>query len=212
MLILRLKFYDNFISISLKSMFKFCEFILTFGYLGNAKKAPGTFGSVGGLLFWLIITKLFFTQNFSIFFQNFLWLLIVTIMTIFAVKKINFYVKNLTEKSKNIKLIIKLNQANKSQEVDNQTIVLDEVVGQIIALQISLNFIGENYFSQPKIIIIHLFLSLILFRFFDIKKPWIIGITDRKMKNSFGVMFDDILSGIIAGCLCLMFFTYFNIF
>jgi len=205
MLILRLKFYDNFISISLKSMFKFCEFILTFGYLGNTKKAPGTFGSIGGLLFWLIITKLFFTQNFSIFFQNFLWLLIVTIMTIFAVKKINFYVKN-------IKLNTKLTQANKSQEVDNQTIVLDEVVGQIIALQISLNFIGENYFLQPKIIIIHLFLSLILFRFFDIKKPWIIGIIDRKMKNPFGVMFDDILCGIVAGCLSMLILNYFIIF
>jgi len=186
-------------------MFKFCEFILTFGYLGNTKKAPGTFGSIGGLLFWLIITKLFFTQNFSIFFQNFLWLLIVTIMTIFAVKKINFYVKN-------IKLNTKLTQANKSQEVDNQTIVLDEVVGQIIALQISLNFIGENYFLQPKIIIIHLFLSLILFRFFDIKKPWIIGIIDRKMKNPFGVMFDDILCGIVAGCLSMLILNYFIIF
>jgi phosphatidylglycerophosphatase A len=189
-------------------MFKFYEFILTFCYLGNTKKAPGTFGSIGGLLFWLIITKLFFTQNFSIFFQNFLWLLIITIMTIFAVKKINFYVKNLTEKSKSSKS----SKANKDQEVDNQSIVLDEVVGQIIALQISLNFIGENYFSQPKLLITHLFLSLILFRFFDIKKPWIIGITDRKMKNPFGVMFDDILSGILAGCLCLLFFTYFKIF
>jgi phosphatidylglycerophosphatase A len=180
-------------------MFKFCEFILTFGYLGNAKKAPGTFGSIGGLLFWLIFTKLFFTQNFSILFQNFLWILIVIIMTIFAVKKIDFYVEHLTKRIK-----------NKNQEIDNQTIVLDEVVGQIIALQISLNFIGENYFSQPVIMIIHLFLSLILFRFFDIKKPWIIGIIDRKMKNSFGVMFDDILCGIIAGCLSLLILNYFS--
>lgn len=189
-------------------MFKFCEFILTFGYLGNAKKAPGTFGSIGGLLFWLIFTKLFFTQNFSIFFQNFLWIIIAVIMTIFAVKKIDFYVENLIKKSKSSKS----SKANKNQEVDNQTIVLDEVVGQIIALQISLNFIGENYFSQPKIIIIHLFLSLILFRLFDIKKPWIIGIIDRKMKNSFGVMFDDILSGFIAGCLSLLILNYFIIF
>lgn len=189
-------------------MFKFCEFILTFGYLGKAKKAPGTFGSIGGLLFWLIFTKLFFTQNFSIFFQNFLWVLIVTIMTIFAIKKINFYTENFSKKIKKIPL----KNRDKILEIDNQTIVLDEVVGQIIALQISLNFIGENYFTQPKIIIIHLFLSLILFRFFDIKKPWIIGIIDRKMKNAFGVMFDDILSGIIAGCLSLLILSYFIIF
>ena len=191
-------------------MFKFCEFILTFGYLGNIKKAPGTLGSIGALFFWLVITKIFFIQNFSIFFQNFLWFLIVMIMTIFAVKKIDFYVEKLAKKSKNIKLHIKLPGASKNQEIDNQTIVLDEVVGQIIALQISINLIGESYFLQPKIIIIHLLLSLILFRFFDIKKPSIIGVIDRKMKNSFGVMFDDILGGIIAGCLVLFILTYIS--
>ncbi len=178
-------------------MFKLYEFILTFGYLGNIKKAPGTFGSIGGLIFWILLTKILFLQNFSIFFQNFLWFLFILILTIFAVKKINFYVNNLKKKS------------NKSDGIDNQTIVLDEVVGQIITLQIGLNVIGENYFLQPWIAIFHLALSLILFRFFDIKKPWIIGIVDRKMKNSFGVMFDDILGGVIAGCLLLIILIYF---
>lgn len=172
--------------------FKFCEFILTFCYLGNIKKAPGTFGSIGGVIFWLILTKIFFLANFTIFFQNFLWFLIVIIFTLFAVKKIGFYVNYLHKKTAKI------------NGIDNQTIVLDEVVGQIIALQIGLNFITENYFLNFKILIIHLVFSLTLFRLFDIKKPWIIGIVDRKMKNSFGVMFDDILAGIFAGCLMIL--------
>ncbi len=179
-------------------MFKFCEFILTFGYLGKFKKAPGTFGSIGGLIFWLIFTKFFFLENFTIFFQNFLWIIIAIIMTIFAIKKIDFYTINLAKK------------IQKTPVIDNQTIVLDEVVGQIITLQISLNVIGENYFSQPKIIIIHLLISLILFRFFDIKKPWIIGIIDKKLKNSVGVMLDDITGGIFAGFAGLIILYYIN--
>ena len=75
-------------------------------------------------------------------------------------------------------------------------------------LQIGLNFITENYFLDFKILIIHLVLSLTLFRLFDIKKPWIIGIADRKMKNSFGVMFDDILAGIFAGVIVWLALTY----
>jgi len=189
-------------------MFKFCEFILTFGYLGNIKKAPGTFGSIGGVIFWLILTKFFFLANFTVFFQNFLWLLIIAISTIFACQKIKFYTDNFTEKKSKKNHLSKNLANNKNHKIDNQTIVLDEVVGQIIALQIGLNFITENYFLDFKILIIHLVLSLTLFRLFDIKKPWIIGIADSKINNAFGVMFDDILAGIFAGAIAWIALSY----
>ena len=171
-------------------MFKFCQFILTFGYLGLSKRMPGTMGSLGGLLFWLIGSMTFYNLTFSIFFQNFLWIVISLIMTLFACQKIEFYVNNFSKKI-----------SSKNHNIDNQTIVLDEVVGQIIALQISINAIGDNYFSNYKIIFCHLLLSFIAFRFFDIFKPSIIGMVDKKMKNAFGVMFDDIISGCVAGFL-----------
>ena len=189
-------------------MFKFCEFILTFGYLGNIKKAPGTFGSIGGVIFWLILTKFFFLANFTVFFQNFLWFLIIAIFTIFACQKIKFYTDNFTEKKSKKNHLSKNLANNKNHKIDNQTIVLDEVVGQIIALQIGLNFITENYFLDFKILIIHLVLSLTLFRLFDIKKPWIIGIADSKINNAFGVMFDDILAGIFAGAIAWIALSY----
>jgi phosphatidylglycerophosphatase A len=189
-------------------MFKFCEFILTFGYLGNIKKAPGTFGSIGGVIFWLILTKFFFLANFTVFFQNFLWLLIIAISTIFACQKIKFYTDNFTEKKSKKNHLSKNLANNKNHKIDNHTIVLDEVVGQIIALQIGLNFITENYFLDFKILIIHLVLSLTLFRLFDIKKPWIIGIADSKINNAFGVMFDDILAGIFAGAIAWIALSY----
>jgi len=171
-------------------MFKFCQFILTFGYLGLSKRMPGTCGSFGGLLLWLFASMFFYNLTFSVFFQNFLWLIISLIMTLFACQKIEFYVKNFSKKS-----------LSKTQNIDNQTIVLDEVVGQIIALQIALNAVGDDYFLNYKIIFCHLLMSFVAFRFFDITKPSIVGIIDKKMKNAFGVMFDDIVSGLIAGLL-----------
>lgn len=189
-------------------MFKFCEFILTFGYLGKIKKAPGTFGSIGGILFWLIITKIFTQQNFTIFFQNFLWFLILLIITLFACKNIENYVKNKLHKTKSIKS----NHQFDHSKIDDQTIVIDEVVGQIIALQISLNAINLNYLTANYLSsiqsLIHIIICLILFRFFDITKPLIIGYIDRKFKNSLGVMLDDIVSGLVAGTLAWLILTY----
>jgi phosphatidylglycerophosphatase A len=44
--------------------------------------------------------------------------------------------------------------------------------------------------------------SFVLFRFFDIVKPWPIRIADARFKNGFGVMFDDLLAAGYA-LLCL---------
>lgn len=45
-------------------------------------------------------------------------------------------------------------------------------------------------------------LGFILFRFFDILKPWPISVLDKKVHGGLGIMLDDILAGIFA-CLCL---------
>lgn len=37
-------------------------------------------------------------------------------------------------------------------------------------------------------------IAFLLFRFFDIVKPWPIRLADRRLKNGFGVMFDDLLA------------------
>jgi phosphatidylglycerophosphatase A len=44
--------------------------------------------------------------------------------------------------------------------------------------------------------------AFLLFRFFDIVKPWPIRLADRKIKGGFGVMFDDLLAALMAiGCI-----------
>ena len=78
---------------------------------------------------------------------------------------------------------------------DNKMIVIDEAVGQWIALIPAFVFFGVN--ASP-IFIGCVLLSLALFRFFDILKPWPIGWIDKNIKNAAGVMGDDILAGIFA--------------
>ena len=40
--------------------------------------------------------------------------------------------------------------------------------------------------------------GFVLFRFFDIVKPWPIGWLDKKMQGGIGIMIDDIVAGIFA--------------
>ena len=46
--------------------------------------------------------------------------------------------------------------------------------------------------------------GFVLFRLFDILKPWPVKIADEKMKGGFGIMFDDVLAAVYAfACLQL---------
>ncbi len=69
---------------------------------------------------------------------------------------------------------------------DSKMIVIDEVAGQWIALiPAALN---------PLLILV----AFIMFRFFDILKPWPIGFIDKKINGAAGVMFDDVVAGLFA--------------
>jgi phosphatidylglycerophosphatase A len=45
----------------------------------------------------------------------------------------------------------------------------------------------------------NIIIGFVIFRFFDILKPFPINIIDKKIKNGFGVIFDDLLAGIYSG-------------
>jgi len=70
------------------------------------------------------------------------------------------------------------------REDDPSEIVADEVAGQWLLLSF-MPFTLHSYV-----------VGFILFRTFDIVKPWPVSIADRKIKGGFGVMFDDILAAI----------------
>ena len=71
--------------------------------------------------------------------------------------------------------------------------VIDEVIGQSIPIYLFEIAHGSEKSSQEAMLFyIYIF---VLFRFFDIKKPFPINIFDKKYKNSFGVIIDDVIAG-----------------
>ena len=77
------------------------------------------------------------------------------------------------------------NTLNKSfSSSDPKEIVIDEFIGQSIPLLIC----GNNFFL--------IILSFLLFRLFDITKPWPASYFDLKIKNATGVIMDDIIAGL----------------
>ena len=79
-------------------------------------------------------------------------------------------------------------------QVDHPAIVIDEVLGQLIAMAIPWFWLQTpvNPFLLAAI-------AFALFRLFDITKPWPVSYFDRTWKSPAGVMFDDVLAGVLAG-------------
>lgn len=79
---------------------------------------------------------------------------------------------------------------------DHGGIVWDEFVGYWITM-----FLAPQGWSW-------IVLGFLLFRFFDIVKPWPIGWADKKVDGGLGIMLDDVLAGIMA-FVCLQAGHYF---
>ncbi len=74
-------------------------------------------------------------------------------------------------------------------EHDHSGIVWDEIVGMFVT------------FLFVTITPLTLILGFLLFRAFDIAKPWPIGVLDQKVNGGLGIMIDDIVAGIMAALL-----------
>ena len=145
------------------------RFIVTFFYIGHAKIAPGSIAS-------LVTTLIFYF--FAKHLISYLFIIIILITSILAFFAVSIYTYELSEK-------------------DRSEIVIDEVIGQSIALLPLLFFEQTN---PPQLFMC--IISLLFFRFFDIVKPYPIYKFDR-MNNTFGVIFDDVLAGIFSALLLI---------
>ena len=167
------------------------NFVTLFG-VGKLKKAPGTVAS-------LITTLVFYLYSITLSPQEFINLKDDFILLLFVLIIASYYA------------IKKAKSHFKSQ--DPKEIVIDEVCGQLIPLITFVVIIGslDTYTKQGladyliKInsinIELYILISFISFRFFDIVKPFPVGYFDKKYKNSFGILFDDIVAGICAAVL-----------
>ena len=136
--------------------------------LGNSKYAPGTAAS-------------FVTCLIYIFFFNFQ---IDIVFLILGVSLISIYSVYSIDKFK-----------NSFSETDAKEIVIDEFIGQSIPVLTIYSFLEKNNLDG---FILYTFTSFILFRIFDIYKPYPINKIDQNIKNGFGVILDDIVAGIYS--------------
>ena len=81
-------------------------------------------------------------------------------------------------------------------EKDHKAIVIDELAGMWLAL-IPVLYIASDQYERT----FYAVSALILFRVFDIFKPYPISYFDQKIKNGFGIVLDDLIAGIFAGSL-----------
>ncbi|MFT4561519.1 MAG: phosphatidylglycerophosphatase A [Gammaproteobacteria bacterium] len=82
-------------------------------------------------------------------------------------------------------------------EHDHPAIVWDEIVGMLLTLSV----------ISPSII--GCVLAFVLFRIFDIFKPWPINFLDRRITGGFGIMLDDVFAAIYSGII-LVFIQYLS--
>ena len=86
---------------------------------------------------------------------------------------------------------------NEFEQKDARQIAIDEVIGQSIPIFLIeyIAYLQTQSFGAALYLYIS---SFLLFRFFDILKPFPINLVDKKMKNSIGVILDDILAGLFS--------------
>ena len=96
------------------------------------------------------------------------------------------------------------NSFKEFNEKDPQEIVIDEVVGQMLPL-LTIP-IYETLYPLPKIY--YCVAAFLLFRLFDIWKPYPISYVDKNVKGSLGIMLDDILAGIYSFIILAIIFFF----
>jgi len=142
-------------------------FVTCFG-IGSFRYAPGTITS---LITTVFLFSLFHIINLS---SNII-LIILVLIFIYSFYAVSNYIKGNDNK-------------------DPKEVVIDEFIGQSIPIYLYEVSHGTIKDSQEAILF-YLYI-FILFRYFDIKKPFPVNFFDKKFKNSFGVIFDDVIAGL----------------
>ena len=86
---------------------------------------------------------------------------------------------------------------------DPKEIVIDEFIGQ--SIPISLYEIAHENANETDQVLTFYFIMFILFRIFDIAKPYPVSYYDKNFKNSFGVIMDDVCAGLYVVAVLVLF-------
>ena len=151
-------------------------FVTLFG-IGKIKKIPGSFASLATTLF---LYFLFHILNIP---PNIILISIIFIFFI-SIYAVNIFIKNMENK-------------------DPKEVVIDEFIGQ--SIPICLYEIAHEGTKETERVLIFYFTMFILFRIFDIVKPYPVSYYDKNFKNSFGVIMDDVAAGLYVVAVLVLF-------
>ena len=151
-------------------------FVTLFG-IGKIKKIPGSFASLATTFFLFF---LFHTLNLS----PEIILVFIIIIFFISLYSIQIYIKH-------------------SQNKDPKEVVIDEFIGQ--SIPICLYEVAHNAPKETDQIFKFYFIMFVLFRIFDITKPFPVSYYDRNFKNSFGVVMDDVCAGLYVVAILVLY-------
>ena len=142
-------------------------FVTMFG-IGKLKKIPGSYASLATTIFLFILFHIFnISPNFVL-----IGIIVIFFISLYAVR---IFIKDLDNK-------------------DPKEIVIDEFIGQ--SIPICLYEIAHDGSKDTSQVLSFYFIMFILFRIFDIVKPYPINYYDKNFNNSFGVLMDDVCAGL----------------
>ena len=151
-------------------------FVTLFG-IGKLKRIPGTYASLATtILLFFLFHKLNTSANIV--------LICVIIIFFISLYAINIFIKDLENK-------------------DPKEVVIDEFIGQ--SIPICLYEIAHENTKETSQILTAYFLMFILFRIFDIVKPYPVSYYDKNFKNSFGVVMDDVCAGLYVVAVLILY-------
>ena len=142
-------------------------FVTCFG-IGSFRFAPGTITS-------FITTILLFSLFHIINLSNNTILIILLLIFVYSFYAVSVYIEN-------------------NENKDPKEVVVDEFIGQ--SIPIYLYEIAHGSIKNSEEAALFYLYIFILFRYFDIKKPFPVNYFDKKFKNSFGVIIDDVVAGL----------------
>ena len=142
-------------------------FVTLFG-IGKLKKIPGSYASLATTIF------LFFLFHILNVPPN---IILISVIIIFFISlySVDIFIKYLKNK-------------------DPKEVVIDEFIGQ--SIPICLYEVAHEGLKETSQVLIFYFIMFILFRIFDITKPYPVSYYDKNFKNSFGVIMDDVCAGL----------------
>ena len=161
-------------------IYKFNSLFVTLFGIGRISKIPGSIASLVTIIFLFFIFQILDLAPD---------LVLICLIVIFFVSlySINQFIKNKENK-------------------DPKEIVIDEFIGQ--SIPICLYEIAHEVPKETNEVLTFYFIMFILFRIFDITKPYPVSYYDKNFKNSFGVIMDDICAGLYVVAVMVLYMVF----